>query len=398
MLKVQEYLSSYGDNALECLNSEFGIKACHHPVLPLVILNYDMIESKPKSHPVIMECRGLVLEKKSWNLVARAFPRFFNWSEEPEIMAKFDFSDFTVQEKVDGSLILLFKYNGEWMVTTRGSFAEGEIDPRNYPGITWKSAVMEALGISRLDDIPVWEPFLIEQGIRKGYTRSTYVCELCTTYNKVVQEHKEPKLYLLTSYLDEYEVEPARHMSFGWPMDFSFKSADEIITWLKEKETTDPTFEGVVIRDKNGLRFKIKNPGYLILHRMRGQNNECLTSPENLMPFVLKDEADEFLTYFPEADEAFNFYTEQLLELESSAWFLWQQNRHLQVQKDFAMAVKHHRLSAILFNARKLKVSKLEDQLHDMNNFRTFFRGHEEAILKHISPWRPAQCSSQPSQ
>lgn len=58
MLQVQEYLTN--GKSLEDLQSEFGLNISRHPNLPLVILNYDQIESRPKSHPIIRECRGLV--------------------------------------------------------------------------------------------------------------------------------------------------------------------------------------------------------------------------------------------------------------------------------------------------------------------------------------------------
>ena len=54
MLNVQKYLQT---KTLEDLNSEFAIKIAEHPDgLPLVILNYNQIESNPKTHPIIREC------------------------------------------------------------------------------------------------------------------------------------------------------------------------------------------------------------------------------------------------------------------------------------------------------------------------------------------------------
>lgn len=78
-LEVQKYLRS--GKTLEQLTSELGIKVTHHSSDPLVILNYCQIDS-PKFHPITLECRGLVLEKQSWNIVARSFKRFFNFGEE----------------------------------------------------------------------------------------------------------------------------------------------------------------------------------------------------------------------------------------------------------------------------------------------------------------------------
>lgn len=63
--------------------------------------------------------RGLILEVGSGRLVAKPFPKFFNWGEggrttEADLMR--------LWEKVDGSLGIVFYDDGRWQVATRGSF------------------------------------------------------------------------------------------------------------------------------------------------------------------------------------------------------------------------------------------------------------------------------------
>jgi len=78
LIHVQQYLKT---KSLDDLTAEFGIKITKHPFgLPLVILNYSQFDS-PKDHPLVRECRGLVLEVGSWKIVARSFYRFFNFGE-----------------------------------------------------------------------------------------------------------------------------------------------------------------------------------------------------------------------------------------------------------------------------------------------------------------------------
>ena len=43
-------------------------------------LNYDH-EHSPKTAPIPLECRALVLEVGTWNVVAKSLPRFFNLGE-----------------------------------------------------------------------------------------------------------------------------------------------------------------------------------------------------------------------------------------------------------------------------------------------------------------------------
>jgi hypothetical protein len=61
------------------------------------------------------------------------------------------------------------------------------------------------------------------------------------------------------------------------------------------------TFEGFVIQDNNGMRLKLKSLKYVELHHMAGNGNLYLT--KNLLPFILDNETDEVLTYFPSAKE-----------------------------------------------------------------------------------------------
>ena len=66
---------------------------------PLYICKYSQIDSN-FSYKIVRQCRGIILEKGSNKVVARAFDKFFNM---PEVHAdKVDFATASVQEKVDG--------------------------------------------------------------------------------------------------------------------------------------------------------------------------------------------------------------------------------------------------------------------------------------------------------
>ena len=79
MLVVQQHLKN-GVETLESLYDRFGI---HHKIKDdMVILDYDQIEShKHKDRNVVKECRGLVLQMHTWDIIAKSFNRFFNLLE-----------------------------------------------------------------------------------------------------------------------------------------------------------------------------------------------------------------------------------------------------------------------------------------------------------------------------
>lgn len=95
-----------------------------HPILPLTIYNYSKTAQFDKVwNEVTLSCRGLVLDDEM-NVVAIPFKKFFNYEEHensnlPLIPVGEEFDAF---EKMDGSLGIVFRYKGELIFATRGSF------------------------------------------------------------------------------------------------------------------------------------------------------------------------------------------------------------------------------------------------------------------------------------
>lgn len=356
MFEIQKYLQS--GKTFDDLEKELGIYATFHPEQPLVILNYDQIESK-KTDPVVRECRGLVLHSKTFEIVAKGFNRFFNWGEVMEEMDRFDFSDFTVTSKEDGSYIAIYNFEDRWYANTRASFGLGEVD---YSSFTWQGLVCKALNINDLQEINLPKHL-------------TYICELVSPYNKVVRTYKDVGLYLLAVFDKGKEIVFDSKL-FKKPTVYQYGSIDEIKTFLDEQAKNDPTFEGVVIRDKNGLRFKCKSVTYLSLHRLKGDN--CLFHPKHLLPFILAGDMDELITYYPEVKEHLYYYKAQIMEQYAHMLEVWCDAKQLESQKEFALAIlKKTPYTGVLFEARK--------QNADSKAIRRLWKENPEGILKNLS-------------
>ena len=339
MLAVQEFLHA---NGLEELKHELGIVVTEHPDEPLVILNYHQVES-PRSNPIARQCRGLVLERNTWATVARSFDRFFNWGEFLDEAKAFNWHAFVCQEKLDGSLILLFHYNGKWWTNTRGSFGGDKV---GFFGRTWRE-----LCLSCSPDFDSMDK------------DCTYVCELTGPHNKVVRRYFEVGLRLLSVFIRtddsiHYELPHSlfyemhcRLSGLPAPEVHSFTSLSEIEQFLLSKEKDDPSYEGVVIRDVENRRWKIKSKSYLGLHRMSNGN---AFNPKYLLPFVLTGERDELLAYFPEAEAAYDSVANKVNDEREALSDLWTRSKNIEGQKEFALAVvSNTRFSGILFKLRK---------------------------------------------
>jgi hypothetical protein len=254
------------------------------------------------------------------------------------------------------------------MANTRGSFAQ---DLMPFQTFTWQEAFGKALGTS-IDKLDIDPEFC-------------YVCEFCSPWNKVVRRYADPLMYLLTAFHEDHEVHwttlgrIAYNTPFKRPTLYEFKSIEEIQAFLRKQSETDPTFEGVVIRDSHGHRWKVKSATYLGLHRL-GSNKDCLFNPANLLPFVLAGEADELLTYFPEVKERFEELQSQCANHYNQLVQVWTETRDITDQKTFALTIKGRTpFTGMLFSLRKQQKNTLED-------LRVLWRQSEQLILKHLSP------------
>lgn len=359
MLNLQKHLTDTKD--LEYLSAELGIRVYEHPSLPLLGFKYNQIDS-PKLHPIVREARGVVLEKDSWRLIAKPFSRFFNVGEHQDEYSQFDWNNFVAQTKEDGSLAILYHYAGEWHVNTSGSF--GLQEAQQYSG-SWRDLF--------------WDTLKKDSTIFQGNEDKTFVFELCTPYNKIVRQYRKPEVYLLSM----FRVSPFSHKELSMksvdaaaeklglkrPNFFDFlnnngEAQKELTSYLLKKEEEDPTYEGLVLLDKNGLRFKWKTSTYLAMHHLLGNRNLFL--PKNLLPIILAGEIAEVLSSFPEAKEEVERIQDILdcsfREIEK----LWEEARSIKNQKDFASTVKDHALSSLLFKMRKQNPNGNLSDLHKL--------------------------------
>lgn len=96
------------------------IKETVHPDYPeLAIYNYTPECQFSKAwDDTTMAARGLVMNRLTGDVVAKPWPKFFNLSEHKTVPD----GPASVFEKMDGSLGIVFYYDGRWHVSTRGSF------------------------------------------------------------------------------------------------------------------------------------------------------------------------------------------------------------------------------------------------------------------------------------
>jgi len=284
MLELQKFLNTnFGDRLR--LSSEYGVYSKQHNQYPnLYQFTYDQIESsKIKDHPIVRESRGIILDRDaSWSVVARPFDRFFNWGENVTEV-NFDWSSFVAQEKIDGSLMILYNYLGKWNVATKGSpDANGTIGDNSFTfaELFWETFKQQMYSVSDLDP------------------RNTYMFELTSKYNRVVtsQLNNEGKLTLIgvrdNNTGQEFPVSLYKDI-FDVVRSYDMNTIDEILIAAKELDPSKQ--EGFVLVDKNYNRIKVKSEKYVLIHHLKDSIDD-----ERIVELIRTGEDSEVFAYFPD--------------------------------------------------------------------------------------------------
>ena len=337
MLAIIRYIK---ENGLEAALTEFKLKSRDYD--KKVLIKYDQIASSMGIEEV-QDCRGLVLEKGTWDIMCLSFRKFFNNAEGHA--ASIDWDTAHVLEKLDGSMIqVYYDWNKEmWFAATTGT-AEGEGEVNNKMGTTFNDLF--------------WDTVKTKYGVnRSGTNRNAkfklspdhiYVFELTTPYNIVVKPHGESSATLLTvrdrTTLKEIAYVTLKETSknLGVPLvkayDMNAGNAGVLVKTFENMVWHD---EGYVVVDANFNRVKIKNPAYVAVHHLKSK-----TSEHAIIDIVKTNEIDEFIATFPDRKveiEGLHVNYVKLVKTLEDAWDSLKDKRPKNItpkeKKKFAMSV-----------------------------------------------------------
>lgn len=247
----------------------------------LVLYNYtDHCTYERKWNKYTLNARGTVYEIATGKIVARAFPKFFNFGElavskQRNILKQTDFYAF---EKVDGSLGIIYFYDGKWQINTRGSFSSDQ-----------------AVEGQKILDSGKYSTHLMNPDL-------TYLVEIIYPENKIIVDYGNDRDLIMLAIIEKEtgnEVRPgnmqilANQLGFKHSEIHGFDNIQELIDLQEELSKNE---EGYVVLLKNGERVKFKSKEYLKLaaamsymtplHFWKNMNGSTLP--------------DEFLEAFPE--------------------------------------------------------------------------------------------------
>lgn len=241
------------NHTLEAMIAAGYVRTQRHPTQPLTIYNYTPKTQFEKFwNDVTKQCRGLIVHDDG-TIVARPFPKFFNWGETQVDNFNMD-AMVTVTDKADGSLGILYPTPDGWAIATRGSFtseqaiAATEMLRHQYAG---------------------WEP-------PANLGPVTVLFEIIYPENRIVLDYQGAR---------ELRLIEALWIDRGWPIASDPTVIAKALNWpgpvvehlgtaplkvaLSRMVHDRPDAEGVVLRflDTDD-RYKIKQADYVALHRV----------------------------------------------------------------------------------------------------------------------------------
>jgi hypothetical protein len=378
-LLVQKFLET---NSFKELQEQHGVYASFSKSGHKFSLNYDQIEAK-EADPLSQECRGLILALPdgspipgtatpdgkinrdnvtpgSTKILAYPMKRFFNYGQGSAAAINWSDPNLGVLEKLDGTLCIVYYdfFISKWCVATR-SVPEADIVMDNNL-FTFRTLFEKAFEETVRKNVLHYDSF--ENFLYGNFSQNfTYCFELTTPYNRIVVDYQTNGVTLLA----------ARHMPDLQEVDFThrwiaplskyfpfvqahtYTSVGELVDWVS---TLNPmAHEGVVVRDAQFNRIKIKNAAYVAASKIR---ESLATSPRNCLELILLGKDDDAASFLPQEiqdnlvilKEKFVFW---LKKQEDLAQVIIEEAKSLGTdKKTFAVTVQKYQpdLPAALYN------------------------------------------------
>lgn len=231
-----------------------------HPLYPnLFILNYgEKAQFDRIWDSVTNVCRGLIVEGDclcTAKVVARGFNKFHNLNTEyiPETLEANLPKDAPplVTKKLDGSMGVLYQYDGQWWVATRGSFDSEQA--------RWATAYLRAY-LAKGHVPMVWG---------YGAIAFTPVCEIIYSSNRIVVDYDFEGLVVLSMINVETGREASREIVEQYASMNGFPVVEKFDKSLAECAAENTlNEEGYVLTYSNGIKVKVKFAEYVRLHRI----------------------------------------------------------------------------------------------------------------------------------
>ena len=198
---------------------------------------------------ITRNARGHIYDTQTGECVAAPFPKFFNLGENEESLPeKFPWHEpYEIYEKMDGWLGVLYRHDGRYQISSRGSF--------HSSGAVWASQHVQRFDLSVLPD------------------EATLCFEIIHPEHKIILNYSgQETLIILAAFNRRTGEEYPRALVAEWANEIGLPivpllasmSLEDLLHLQKNREN----FEGFVLRFNDGRRVKVKTEWYLNMARI----------------------------------------------------------------------------------------------------------------------------------
>ena len=224
-------------------------------------------------------------------VISASFPKFFNWSEQPDLSpVPNSLKHCTVVEKLDGSTLIVSKYNGQYILRTRGT-VDASTMANGFELELFKSTILSKLQ----DNNDTWN--------------YSVLFEWLSPRNVIVLRYSDEPMWKLIGFIDhtDYSLATqdvldvmAKKYDLLRPEIYTFTDITDMLQIVDKWQDR----EGVCLYSKNGQTIhKIKASKYLLLHHLKSE----LSSLEKIMDVWLEQGMPDYNTFYNYIVTTFDF-------------------------------------------------------------------------------------------
>ena len=246
--------------------------------------NHDHFEIENLHARLRRECRGIIFDSKTGDIIRRPFHKFFNVNEREETQDHVvDLSrPHAILEKLDGSMIAPFIVGGKMIWGTK----------------------MGATDVAKpVEDFVKNNPQYVQivtEWLESGWTP---IFEWCSRKQRIVLDYKEDQL-VLTAVRNMHtgEYSPMWYLAgcaeaAGIPVVRDFDMQTDMKAFLEYVRDLED-LEGFVVRFDDGHMLKLKCHWYIQIHKAM----EAILQDRNIVELILEEHLDDVKAHLPAED------------------------------------------------------------------------------------------------
>lgn len=249
------------------------------------VINYNVMMADTFDCNIRRECRGIIFDSETGDIIRRPFHKFFNVNEREETQDHvIDLSrDHGILEKLDGSMIAPFIVNGQMVWGTK-------------MGATEVAKPVEEF----VKNNPQYEQLAMHLLPMK----LTPIFEWCSRKQRIVMDYPEDQLVLTAvrhmdtgAYVSYNVMKYLTESLAGIPLVRQYDSQTDMKSFLEYVRNLED-LEGFVVRFWDGHMIKLKCDWYVQIHKAK----EAILQDRNIVELILDNNLDDVKAHLPQED------------------------------------------------------------------------------------------------